>query len=58
MMDFVMLTTSFTVGILLATGIAMVIVMHPKVMKWYMKYMFILMKRFDQLVEELEDEGL
>lgn len=58
MMEFVMMTTSFTVGILLATALVMVIAMQPKVMKWYMKYMLKQMKRFDQLVEDLEDEEL
>lgn len=58
MMDFVTMTLSFTVGILLATGLAMLIAMNPKVIKWYMKCMLKQMNRFDQLVDELQDNEL
>ncbi len=37
MMDFVMLTISFTVAILLASFAACVVVLSKPVMKWYMK---------------------
>lgn len=37
MMDFIVMTLSFTVAILLATVIVVVAVMNKPVMKWYMK---------------------
>ncbi len=37
MMEFVMLTICFTVAILLASVLSVVIMLNPKVMKWYMK---------------------
>lgn len=38
MMEFVIMTLSFTVAILLASGIGVALALNPKVMKWYMKY--------------------
>lgn len=37
MMEFVVMTLSFTVAILLASVIACAIVLNKKVMKWYLK---------------------
>ena len=37
MMEFVILTLSFTVAILLASVLGVVIMLNPKVVKWYMK---------------------
>ena len=37
MLNFIIMTISFTVAILLASGLGMVITLNPKVMKWYMK---------------------
>lgn len=56
MMAFVILTISFTIAILLASGLAVLIVMQPKVMKLYMKWMIKQMKKFDELVDELGKE--
>lgn len=37
MMDFVVMTLSFTVAMLLASTLACIIVLNKKVMKWYLK---------------------
>ena len=53
MMDFVVLTISFTLAILLASGLACVVLLQPKVMKWYTKKMF---KMTNDIAEELGKE--
>lgn len=57
MMEFVVLTVSFTVAILLASVVALLIMMQPKVMKAYMKVMFKTTKEVEDafLEEELKD---
>ena len=57
MMEFVLMTLSFALGILLASGIVMVIIMQPKVMKAYMKWVFKQTKEIENLMFE-EDEEL
>lgn len=37
MMNFIVMTLSFTVAILLASGLAIMFVLNKKVLKWYMK---------------------
>lgn len=37
MMDFVLMTISFTMAILLAGGLSIMILMNKRVLKWYMK---------------------
>lgn len=54
MMTFIMMTLSITIGLLLAMGLATMIMLHPKVMKWYMNYVLKSMNRFDSLFEEKE----
>lgn len=51
-MLFIMLTISFTVAILLASGIALYVMMQPKVMKWYMKMVAKSMKGMEDFIEE------
>jgi ABC-type arginine/histidine transport system permease subunit len=51
MMAFVMMTLSITVGLLLAMGLATMIMLHPKVMKWYMNYVIKSMNRFDNFID-------
>lgn len=51
MMAFVMMTLSITVGLLLAMGLATMIMLHPKVMKWYMNYVIKSMNRFDDFID-------
>lgn len=58
MMEFVIMTLSFTVGILLASGLALLIMLNPKVMKGYMKYMFKMMNNMDQIFEEEQAKDL
>ena len=53
MMDFIIMTVSFTVAILLASVLAFVIMMQPKVMKWYMKLMFKSMNDMEQITNEV-----
>lgn len=53
MMDFIVMTLSFTVAILLASGLALMIIMQPKVLKSYTKYV---MKMSNQIVEEMFEE--
>lgn len=58
MMDFITMTISFTLAILLAMGLATMIMMHPRVMKWYMKYVMNSMNKFDNLLDEEKDNEL
>lgn len=53
MMEFIIMTLSFTVAILLASGVSVFIVMQPRVMKWYTKRVT---KISYQLVDELYEE--
>ena len=46
MIGFIMLTISVTLAILLASVISVLVMMHPKVLKWYVKRVT---KQFDQL---------
>ena len=57
MMEFVLMTLSFTLGILFASGLALFIMMQPKVMKAYMKMIGKTMSQMDQIFEaqELKD---
>lgn len=57
MMDFIVLTLSFTVAILLAMAIACVIMLQPVVMKWYTKKMFKVMNHSEDIFEELYEES-
>lgn len=53
MLEFIMLTISFTVAILLASCIAVIIAMRPKVINWYMKKV---MKMTADMQEAFEEE--
>lgn len=52
MLNFIILTISITVAILLASALACFIVLQPKVMKWYLRYV---MKMSEDIVNELND---
>lgn len=58
MMEFVLMTISFALGILLASGLALFIMMRPKVMKAYMKMIYKYMSRMDQIFTEQELKDL
>lgn len=53
-MMYVLLTLSITVGILLATGLTMVIMLNPFVMKKYMKWA---VKQGIEMTKLMEKEG-
>lgn len=53
MMEFIIMTLSFTVAILLAGVVACVIMLQPKVMKFYMKHCVKLMKDMDDIFEDV-----
>lgn len=53
MMEFIIMTGSFTVAILLASVIAFVLMLQPKVVKWYMKYMFKMMENINQITDDV-----
>ena len=55
-MMYVLLTLSITVGILLASGIATAIMLHPKVMKKFMEYSVNKAMEMSNLVVENEEE--
>lgn len=55
-MLFVMLTLSFAVAILVAGGLALYIMMQPKVLKWYTKKVFTMMSNYEKVLEEIEKE--
>ena len=52
MLNFIIMTISFTVAILLASGLALVIMLQPKVTKWYMKLIMKYMKNMEKIAEE------
>lgn len=52
MLNFIILTISITVAILLASALACFIMLQPKVMKWYLRYV---MKMSESIVNELND---
>ena len=57
MMKFVMNTISFTVAILLASLVAFVVMLQPKVMKWYLKLVQErTMELMDDFAVDKEDE--
>lgn len=58
MMEFIMMTISFAVGILLAMVLAFMVMLNPKVMKWYMKVVMKSMKDMEKVAEELMVEDL
>ena len=56
MMEFVLMTLSFTLAILLASGIMMAIITRPKVMRAYMKWVVKQSKLIDDLIYEDDEE--
>lgn len=58
MMEFIMLTVSITLGILLASAIAMVILLNPKVLKAYTKYYMKVVEKISKSLLEDEKEEI
>ena len=58
MMTFIIMTLSFTVAILLSAVLSFIVMTHPKVMKWYMNYVFKMVSRMEQIVDDQENNGL
>ena len=58
MMNFVLLTLSIMVAILLASVLAFVVMLNTKVMKWYMNYIVKMMSRMEELVDDQMYKGL
>lgn len=52
MLNFIMMTISFTVAILLVMVLSFVVMMSPKVMKGYMKLIAKYMKNMEKIAEE------
>lgn len=52
-MTFIMMTLSFTVAILLASFVALVVMLQPKVVKWYVKKT---MEMATRMAEDIEKE--
>lgn len=48
--NFIILTISITVAILLASALACFVMLQPKVLKWYLRYV---MKVSEDIVDEL-----
>lgn len=56
MMDFVVMTISFALGMLLASGLAVVLLTNSKVLTWYMKKVNkATMKAFEEAANIMED---
>ena len=49
MMDFIVMTLSFTTAMLLASALVFVLMLNKKVMKWYVKYV-------NKMTVEIADE--
>ena len=60
MMDFIIMTVSFAIAILLASGLALVIMLNKTVMGWYMRYVVKMTSELEGVVEEAfkDKEGL
>lgn len=58
MMAFVLMTLSITVAILLSVGLSFMIMTNKKVMKWYVNYVFKMVSRMDQIVDDQMDKEL
>ncbi len=56
MMTFIILTLSFTIAILLASAIALFIMMQPKVIKAYMKWVCKYVNQMDNALYEMDEE--
>jgi hypothetical protein len=56
-MEFIIMTLSFTVAILLASGLAFFMVLNKKVMKWYLKKVNnITMDLFEEIASDGSEE--
>lgn len=56
MMEFIMMTLAIMVGILLASGLTLAVVLNKKVMRAYLKWTLKLSKEItDELLESLEE---
>lgn len=53
-MMFIVLTLSIVVGIMLSTGLSIYLLMQPKVVEWYMKWVMKQMERMTDMFEKLE----
>lgn len=62
MLNFILMTLSFTVALLVASGVVFVIMLQPKVIEWYMNKAFKMMNKinYEKIAENLicEDEEL
>ena len=57
MMEFIMMTLAIMVGILLASGLTLAVMLNKKVMRAYTKWMMKLTKEFrEELFEDLEKD--
>ena len=60
MLNFIIMTISFTVALLLASTVSMVVMFKllnsEKVVKWYFKWFMKYMKNMENLVDEIEEE--
>lgn len=57
LVEFIMMTLSITVGILLASVLAFMLMFNKKVLKWYMKKVNNISKQLvDEMFDENEDE--
>jgi ABC-type arginine/histidine transport system permease subunit len=58
MMNFILMTLSVMLGLMLAIGLSTMIMLHPKVMKWYMNYVVKNVYNFEHLLDEDQDKEL
>lgn len=52
MFNFIILTVSIMVALMLASALSMYIIFQPKVMKWYLGKMTKYMKTYTEILEE------
>lgn len=53
MMEFIIMTLSFTAAILLSSVVACVIMLQPKALKWLFKYYVKQMNKMDDILEDV-----
>lgn len=59
MLEFILLTVSITLGIMLSSVVMLLVMLQPKVMLWYAKKVTDLTnKMFETMNEELEEKDL
>lgn len=56
MLNFIVMTISIALGIMIASGVMFAIVFHPRVIKWYFKQSMKMIEVMSEVTEEMNTE--